>query len=146
MERVHIDFMGPLNKTKQGNQHLLLMVDQFTKLVEIIPLPSQTAEVTAQATVNSFFFRFGVPLNIFSDQGRNFESKLFSALCNILQIHKKRTTTYRPSSNGQVERYNRTIMDAIRCFVGKRQDDLDIFIPKLAGAIRGTVNRSTVKH
>ena len=31
MERVHIDFMGPLPKTKSGNEHILMMVDQFTK-------------------------------------------------------------------------------------------------------------------
>ena len=143
MERVHMDFVGPLPRTKQGNEHILMMVDQFTKWVEIIPLPSQKAEVTAQAAVNSFFSRFGVPLNIFTDQGRNFESGLFSALCSILQIHKTRTTAYRPSSNGQSERYNRTLMDAVRCFVGKRQNDWDVYIPQLAGAIRATVNRST---
>ena len=72
MKCVHINFLGQLNKTKQENQHLLLMVDQFTKWVEIIPLSSQTAEVTAQAAVNSFFSSFGVPLKIFSNQGRNF--------------------------------------------------------------------------
>ena len=143
MERVHMDFVGPLPRTKQGNEHILMMVDQFTKWVEIIPLPSQKAEVTAQAAVNSFFSRFGVPLNIFTDQGRNFESGLFSALCSILQIHKTRTTAYRPSLNGQSERYNRTLMDAVRCFVGKRQNDWDVYIPQLAGAIRATVNRST---
>ena len=48
MERVQIDFLGPLPKTKAGNQHVLMMVDQFTKWVECIPLPSQTAEVTTK--------------------------------------------------------------------------------------------------
>ena len=59
--------MGPLSKTEQGNQHLLLMVDQFTKWVKIISLPSETAEVTAQTAFNSLVSRFGVSLNIFSD-------------------------------------------------------------------------------
>jgi hypothetical protein len=53
-----------------------MMVDQFTKWVECIPLPSQTAEVTARAAVNEFFSRFGYPFQVFSDQGRNFESQL----------------------------------------------------------------------
>ena len=34
-------------------------------------------------------------------------------------------------------------MDAIRCFVGKRQDNWDDFLPQLAGAISATINRST---
>ncbi|MES9880179.1 MAG: RNase H-like domain-containing protein [Sedimenticola sp.] len=143
MERVHIDFLGPLPKTPRGNEHILMMVDQFTKWVECIPLPSQVAEVTARAAVNEFFARFGMPFQLHSDQGRNFESKLFTAVCKALHIHKTRTTPYRPSSNGQVERYNRTLMDAVRCFIGKSQNQWDVELPQIAGAIRASVNRST---
>ena len=143
MERVHLDFMGPLPKTKQGNEHILMMVDQFTKWTECIPLPSQTAEVTAQAAINEFFTRFGYPFQIFSDQGRNFESSLFKAVCDLLQIHKARTTPYRPSANGQVERQNRSLMDAVRCFVDSQQDNWDEHLAQLAGALRSSVNRST---
>ncbi len=143
MERVHIDFMGPLPKTKRGNEHILMMVDQFTKWTECIPLPSQTAEVTAQAAVNEFFTRFGYPFHIFSDQGRNFESSLFKAICQLLHIHKSRTTPYRPMANGQVERQNRTLMDAVRCFVDSEQDNWDQHLAQLGGAMRSSVNRST---
>ena len=143
MERVHLDFLGPLPKTKQGNQYILVIVDQFTKWVECIPLPAQTAEVTARAAVNEFFSRFGCPLQIFTDQGRNFESHLFRSMCKLLKINKTRTTAYRPSANGQVERFNRTLMDAIRCFINSSPSDWDYYLPQLAGAIRSTVNRST---
>lgn len=143
MERVHIDFIGPLPKTERGNEHCLMMVDQFTKWVECVPLPSQKAEVTARAAIDEFFSRFGFPFQLFSDQGRNFESKLFEALCNALQIHKARTTPYRPSANGQVERFNRTLMDAVRCFLGKSQNKWDQHVQQIAGAIRASVNRST---
>ncbi len=118
-------------------------VDQFTKWVECIPLPSQTAEETAQAMVNHFFSRFGMPLQLHTDRGSNFESKLFDSICGLLHIHKSRTTPYRPSANGQVERFNRTLMDAVRCFVGKHQKSWDIFVPQIAGALRSSVNRST---
>jgi hypothetical protein len=72
MERVHLDFIGPLPRTERGNEHILMMVDQFTKWVECIPLPSQSAEETAKAAVNQFFSRFGCPFQVFTDQGRNF--------------------------------------------------------------------------
>jgi hypothetical protein len=55
MERVHLDFIEPLPRTERGNEHILMMVDQFTKWVECIPLPSQSAEGTARAAVNQFF-------------------------------------------------------------------------------------------
>ena len=143
MEKVHIDFMGPYPVTKRGNQHILVMVDQFTKWIEVIPLPSQTAEETAKAAVNEFFSRFGYPLQVLSDQGTNFESDLFKEMCKLLRIHKARTTAYRPSANGQAERMNRTMLAAIRSFVNAQQNDWDEFLPQIASAIRAAVNRST---
>ncbi|XP_041372627.1 uncharacterized protein LOC121385902 [Gigantopelta aegis] len=143
MERVHLDFLGPLPKTENGNEYVLMMVDQFTKWVECIPLPSQTAEVTARAAINEVFSRFGYPFEIFTDQGRNFESELFQEVCKLLHIHKARTTPYRPSANGQVERYNRTLMDAVRCYIDKSQTRWDDNLAQLAGALRSAVNRHT---
>jgi hypothetical protein len=59
MERVHLDFMGPLPKTRKSNEYVLMMVDQFTQWTECIPLPSQTAEIIAQSTnVLVILFRF----------------------------------------------------------------------------------------
>ena len=143
MERVHLDFLGPLPVTKRNNSYILMMVDQFTKWVECIPLPNQTAEVTAQAAVNEFFSRFGFPFQILTDRGTNFESDLFQQLCEKLQIHKTRTTPYRPSTNGQVERYNRTLMDSVRCFVSRTPTLWDEYLPQVASALRSAKNRST---
>ena len=47
MIRVHIDYLGSFPKTNKGNEHILMIVDQFTKWVEVIPVATQTAEVTA---------------------------------------------------------------------------------------------------
>ena len=50
---------------------MLMLVDQFTKCVECVPLPSQTAEVTARAVIKEFFSVVsGSPFEIFTDQGR----------------------------------------------------------------------------
>ena len=76
------------------------------------------------------------------DQGKNFDGKLFTSVCNLLQIVKTRTTPYRPRSNGQVERYNRTILQLIRCFLRGNQQMWDEHLQQLAGAIRSTINRN----
>lgn len=60
----------------------------------------------------------------------------------VLKISKTRTTPFRASTNGQVERFNRTLMDAVRCFVSKTPGDWDESIPQIASALR-CVNRST---
>jgi hypothetical protein len=141
MGKIHLDFLGPLPKTRDGNEYVLVMVDQFTKWVECVPILSQTAEVTVPAAVSQFFAQFGCPFQIFTDQGCNFESKLFVAVCDLLKIHKTRTTPYRPSANGQVERYNRTLMDAVRCYIDKAQDHWNNHLAQIAGALRSSGNR-----
>lgn len=143
MERVHIDILGPLQTSRSGNKYLLVMVDQFTKWIEIEALPDQSAESVARAAVDRFFTSLGYPLFIHTDQGRNFDSQFFKTLCDMLDITKSRTTPYRPCSNGQVERYNRTILQIIRCYLDKELDCWDEFVQHIASAIRATVNRHT---
>ena len=86
---------------------------------------------------------FGCQLEIHTDQWRNFESELFKEMCELLEIGKTRTTSYRPSANGQVERYNRSIAQIIRCCIGDRQERWDDFVGIAVGVIRATVYRST---
>ena len=111
MERVHMDILGPLPVTRQGNTYLLMIIDQFTKWLECFPLSTQTADVVAKNLVDNFFSRFGCPLELHTDQGKNMDGNLVNQLCELLQIAKTRTTPYHPSSNGQIERYNRTLLD-----------------------------------
>ena len=82
-------------------------------------------------------------MKFFTDQGRNFESELFREICKLTGIHKARTTPYRPSGNGQVERHNRTLMDAVRCYVDDQPRSLDNFLSPLGGALRSAFNLNT---
>ena len=95
--------VGPLVESHHGNKLILVLVDQFTEWFECYAVPDQTAEVMCKELVNQFITRFGLPQQIHSDQGRNFESGLFQQLCRTLDITKTkmRTTPYRPSANGQ---------------------------------------------
>ena len=143
MERVHLDILGPLVQSDAGNRYVLMMVDQFTKWVECIPLPDQTAERLAEAALHNFFCRLGLPLQIHTDQGRNFTGHVFSDLCARLQVAKTRTTPYHPNANGQVERYNRTLLQAIRCLLPERQSSWDAHLLLVGMALRAGVNRTT---
>lgn len=142
MERVHIDILGPFKPSRSGNIYVLVMVDQFTKWVECQPLADQTAERVATAAVNDFFSRFGCPTYLHTDQGKNFDGKLFNDMCKLLRIVKQRTTPYRPNANGQVERYNRTLLQLIRCYLQDNHSTWDENLQLLCAAIRSTVNRS----
>ena len=92
MGRVATDVLGPLPKTETGNEYILIAQDYFTKWVEAFPVPNQQATTVAEVLVNQFFCRFRVPMELYSDQGRNFESVVFQKICKLLQITKTRTS------------------------------------------------------
>ena len=118
-------------------------MDQFTKWLECYPLPDQNAETIAKAMVEGFIARFGCPLQIHTDQGRNFTGNLFTQVCQLLQIVKTRTTLYHPASNAQVERLNKTLLQIIRAYLKGNQRIWDEDLQLLAGAICASVNRTT---
>ena len=68
---------------------------------------------------------------------------MFKEVCDLLKIVKTRTTPYRPSANGQVERMNRTILQILRCFIQGQQEYWDLHLTIVGMAIRSTVNRQT---
>lgn len=96
MDRVALDVIGPLPKSKRGNRFILVIGDHFTRWMEAFPLPDQQAEQVAEKLVHEFISRFGTPLQIHTDQGRNFESIIFKEICKLFEIKKTRSTFYRP--------------------------------------------------
>ena len=64
-------------------------------------------------------------------------------MCDLLQIVKTRTTPYRPSSNGQVERFNKVVLQYVRCFLEGKQADWDQHLTSLGMSLRSMVNQST---
>jgi hypothetical protein len=143
MEHVAIDILGPLPITRAGNKYVLVMIDCFSKWAEAVALPNQEAATITKAFVENFVCRFGTPLQIHSDQGRNFESTIFQEMCKILQIDKTRTTSYHPQSNGNVERLNRTLGNMLAIYCHKNQHEWDLFLPQVLMAYRASVQSST---
>ena len=142
-DHVHLDMLGPFSTSEYGNKYVLMIIDQFTRWLEMVPLHLQDAKSVARAFFENYVVRWGVPFYIHTDQGRNFESALFHSFCSLLEAVKSRTTPYRPSANGQVERYNQLVLNFLRCFLGKHQQDWDKFLPVLGMSIRSMVNRNT---
>ena len=145
LERVTLDILGPLPTSVRGNKYILIVGDYFTKWVEAYPLENQKAETVAEVFVREFVSCFGVPLQLHSDQGRNFESVLFSEMCRLLGIDKTRTTALHPQSNGMVETFNRTLENQLAIFIEKHQQDWDSHVPLILLAYRSPVHESTGK-
>ena len=143
MECIAIDIMGPIPMTDNGNQYIMVVTDYFSKWTEAYALEDHCAQSVADKLVTEFICRFGTPTRIHTDQGREFESKLFASLCDLLDIKKSRTTPYHPQSDGMVERYNLTLQQMLSMFVNENQDDWDDHLPYLTMAYRSCVQDST---
>jgi hypothetical protein len=83
-ERIAIYVAGPYPLNDQGNRYLLIAMDYFTKWAENYSLPNQEASTVAEAPVTIFCCRFGIPWELHSEQGRNFESRLL----HKIHIHR----------------------------------------------------------
>ena len=143
MERIAMDILGPLPITPRGNKYILVVSDYFTKWTECYAIPNQEAVTVANKLVNEFISRFGVPRQLHTDQGTNFESGIMKEICRILDIDKTRTTPFHPQSDGQVERFNRTLLEMLRSKVCEDQTDWDEQLSSCLMAYRSSVHEST---
>lgn len=143
MDRVALDVIGPLPKSRKNNKFILVIGHHFTRWMEAYPLPHQKAEQVAEKLIFEFMSRFGTPLEIHTDQGRNFEGEIFTHVCKLFEVKKTRSTSYRPCSNGIIERFNATLEKMIQTFVNKNVDNWDVFIGVLMAAYRSTPHPAT---
>ncbi|CAC5410702.1 unnamed protein product [Mytilus coruscus] len=74
MERIAIDILGELPKTANDNKYILVIADYYTKWTESFPMENMEASTVANIIVTEIICRFGVPTQIHSDQGRQFET------------------------------------------------------------------------
>ena len=142
-ERIGIDILGPLPVSERGNRYILVLSDQFSKWTEAYAIPNQEATTIAEKFGEEYICRFGTPMICHSDQGRNFESRLFQELCDLLQVKKTRTSGYRPQSNAQVERFNQTLEAMLSKHVADHQKDWDRWLPYIMMAYRASPQEST---
>ncbi|CAG4969802.1 unnamed protein product [Colias eurytheme] len=112
-EHLHVDLIGPLPETEHGFRYCVTMIDRLTRWPEICPVKDMTAESVARAVYEGWICRFGCPKVITTDQGRQFESELFTDLMKLLGIQKTRTTPYHPQCNGKIERWHRSLKSAL---------------------------------
>ena len=142
MERIHLDVLGPFTMSNSGNTYVLMMCHQFSKWLECSAIPDQKAETVAEQFLTRFVATFGCPVQIHTDQGKNFESDLCKAFCERLGVAKTRTTPYHPSSNGQVESQNRIVLQMIRCLIQGDTENWDQDLPLITMTLHAMVNRN----
>ena len=143
LERIALDVLGPLPLTERQNQYILVATDYFSKWTMAWAMPDHTAMTIAEKLVLDWFLLFGCPVQIHTDQGRDFQSKLMKELLKLLEIDQTRTVPYRPQSDGQTERFNRTLLSMLTSFVDENQENWDEVLPYVLSAYRATMHETT---
>ena len=136
-----IDCVGPLPKTKSGNQYLLTIMCVSTRFPEAIPLKNIKAKTIVQA-LTKFFTLVGLPKSLQSDQGSNFMSGLFQQVMYELGIKQFRSSAYHPESQGALERFHQTLKNMIRMYCQETEKNWDEGIHLLLFAARDSVQES----
>ena len=143
MQIVAVDILGPLPKSTNGNQYILVVADYFTKWMEAYPIPNQEASTVAQTLVDHFFLKYSPPEQLHSDQGRQFESQLMKEVCKLLGIEKTRTTPYHPQSDGLAERFNRTLLSLLSTALNGKEHEWECHLRPTCMAYNTSVQAST---
>ena len=115
-DRVHAVLLGPLPR-EQGYRYLLVMIDAYTRWVELIPLEDKTAESVVTGVMDGWISRHGAMATLFTDQGREFVNQAFQELGRKMVISHQSTLAYHPQANGLVERTNRSILAYLRKYL-----------------------------
>ena len=118
-------------------------MDHFSKWTEAWPIRNHEAVTVARILSDQLFARFGIPLQLLSDRGTEFESQLMRELCIALGIDKLRTTAYKPSTNGALERFHRTMNSMLAKVVSENQRDWDERLQSVLCAYRASPQEST---
>lgn len=140
---LHVDHLGPFIKTTQKNCYLLVLVDSFTKFVFIAAVRNTKSQVVINELLK-LFKQFGNPKRLICDAGSAFTSKLFTRFCTDRNIRRHIIATAVPRSNGQVERYNFTILEALRSLGADTENNKwDQHVTSIQQGINSTINKTT---
>ncbi len=90
------------------------MIDRSTRWLEAMPLADIEAATVADAFIQTWVTRFGVPSSVTTDRGTQFTSSTWAGLCTKMGIDHICTTAYHPQSNGMIERSHRQIKNSLR--------------------------------
>ena len=144
-DRLGMDIVGPLPKTKQGNTHIVVATEYLTKWPEARAIPNAKASSVVPFFYEDVICRHGCPKELLTDRGTHFVNEMLDSMCNTLGVKHKLSTAYHPQTNGLVERFNRTLCEALAKYAGEKKDDWDLYLPSFLFAYR-TKRHEVTRH
>ena len=142
MELISIDHLHP-ETISGGYDYILMIVDHFTHFMQACLTQNKSAKTVATHLYDDFINCFGLPAQIFHDQGKEFENDLFRHIQKLTGITNSRATPYHPECNGIVERMNQTILNMMRTLEEAENSHWKYSLNKLIHVYNCTRNETT---
>ena len=146
-----IDSMGPMPHSPSGNKYIINMIDRYSGYAVSAPAPTINAFQTVITLIIYWITKFGLPHALLSDNGSEYNNKMVNEICDIFGMKHKLITSYISSTNGTIERFNRTLTLGLRQiaaetntnFTNEKIANWDLYLSYIAGAHNNKISRRT---
>jgi transposase InsO family protein len=140
---VAMDIVGPVTESYRGNKYILVLMEYVTRYVIAFPLKETTAQTIVKKFIKHVITKEGIPAQILTDQGSNFQSETMAELCKQLGTKQLRTTSYHPQTDGAVERFNQTLGNMLTTHTHNNPREWDEHLGYIVAAYNTTPHSST---
>lgn len=141
-ERWAIDLCGPFTSSN-GFKYLFTAICTFSKFGVCVAIRDKSADTVAKAIVDNIFLKWGLPHEILTDQGGEFEAALLAELLKTVGVTRLRTSGYRPQTNGACEGWHRTLNAMFAKVVADNQKDWSSWVPYVTFCYNATQHSAT---
>ncbi|KAG1277745.1 hypothetical protein G6F66_012218 [Rhizopus arrhizus] len=141
-ERFAVDYVGPLPKSADGNQYIIVAVEYYTRWPIARAVAQANSETTIKFLYEEIFTCFGPPTHILSDNGTHFVSQDVEAFIKFVNTHHQYATPYHPQTNGRVEQFNGTLVRGIKKMTATHPKIWDTYLHSILYAYRTKCHQS----
>ena len=144
MYRLAMDYIEKLPPDEDGNSHILVIIDSFSRFVELYPSRDNTARASAKALL-SHLGRYGACQQLVSDQGPSFINDVIEELTLMIGVDHMPTMAYSKEENGIVERANKEVLRHLRNIIFDKRifKSWSLYLPLVQRIMNASVHHST---
>ena len=141
--KVSLDLSGPYPQSMSGNKYIVAFVDHYSGWPEAFAVPDKQADTVMQLLTEKVIPRHSCPLQLVTDNGTENVNQVMKEALRELNIDHVTTSVYHPQANGKVERFHRTLHDALAKLARDNLEMWDVYLEQVLSAIRVSVSETT---